>query len=299
MENVSVPIANNGLTFPGWTYNGSIPGPTLRMTEGDHVQINVINLPKNNFSHSMHMHSIHPGNMDGVPGISGDSGSIAPGHNFVYSFISKPFGVYPYHCHVEPIDMHINNGLYGMMIIDPKVPRPHMLEMVMMMNGYNFDYKGPDKIPTPALISSGDDISEADNNNQVYTVNGKAFVYSEHPINLTVGEQYRIYLVNMLEFDPMNNLHIHGTLFDYYPSGTSVTPEFKHDIISMMQGDRGIIEFKYDFPGQYMFHAHKTEFTNLGWMGTFNVIKPSTTTTTTTTITSVVNGAVATKSIVK
>jgi manganese oxidase len=272
MENVSIPIASNGLIFNAWTYNGSIPGPTMRMTEGDHIQINLINLKTNNFSHSLHMHSIHAGNVDGVPGLSGDSGSLKPGQSFTYSFTAKPFGVYPYHCHVSPIDLHISNGLYGMMIIDPKTPRAHMTEMVMMMNGYNLQYEGTSKIPTPEQLKSGD-FAEPDNNNQVYTVNGKAFIYTDHPINLTEGQQYRIYLVNMLEFDPLNNFHLHGTLFNYYPSGTSTTPTFKNDIVDMMQGDRGILEFKFDLPGQFMFHAHKTEFTDLGWMGTFNVIK--------------------------
>jgi hypothetical protein len=78
----------------------------------------------------------------------------------------------------------------------------------------------------------------------------------------------------MLEFDPINNFHLHGNLFQYYPSGTSLTPDYKNDIVSLMQGDRGILEFNYAYPGTYMFHAHKTEFTMLGWMGMFDVTKP-------------------------
>ncbi|MGN6629130.1 MAG: multicopper oxidase domain-containing protein, partial [Candidatus Nitrosocosmicus sp.] len=271
-ENVSIPIANNGLNFDAWTYNGSIPGPTMRMTEGDHIQITLINSKTNKNSHSIHMHSIHDGSMDGVPGASGNSGIIKPGQSFTYSFIAQPFGVYPYHCHVDPIDLHINQGLFGMIIIDPKTPRPQMTEMVMLMNGYNLNYSGIDRIPTVEEVKKGE-FPESNHANQVYTVNGVAFEYNDHPIHLLTGHPYRIYLANLLEFDPLNNFHLHGNLFNYYPSGTSLKPEYKNDMVDMMQGDRGILEFTYNFPGMFMFHAHKTEFTMKGWMGMFNVTK--------------------------
>ena len=273
-ENVLVPISNTGLTLNAWTYNGSIPGPTMRMTQGDHVQITFVNSRDSQHPHSIHMHSIHAGMMDGVPGASGDSGMILPGQTYNYNFVAQPFGVYPYHCHVDPIDQHINNGLYGTMIIDPKVPRPKMTEMVMMMNGYDMNYtkEGTDRLPTPEEVKTG--LPETQHNNQVYTVNGVAFEYRDHPIHLITGQPYRIYLANMLEFDPINNFHLHGNLFNYYPSGTSLTPEYKSDIVAMMQGDRGILEFNYPYAGMYMFHAHKTEFTLKGWMGMFDVTRP-------------------------
>ena len=273
-ENVTVPISNTGLTLGAWTYNGSIPGPTMRMTEGDQIQITLINSKDSLHPHSIHMHSIHPGAMDGVPGASGDSGMVLPGHSYTYHFSAQPFGVYPYHCHVEPIDQHVNNGLYGMMIIDPKTPRPKMTEMAMLMNGYDLNYskEGVDRLPTVQEVKTG--LPESQHSNQVYTVNGVAFEYRDHPIHLVTGQPYRIYLVNMLEFDPLNNFHLHGNLFNYYPSGTSLTPDYKNDIVSMMQGDRGILEFNYPYPGIYMFHAHKTEFTMKGWMGMFDVTKP-------------------------
>jgi manganese oxidase len=273
-ENVTLPISNTGLTLEAWTYNGSIPGPTMRMTEGDQIQITLINSKDSIHPHSIHMHSIHAGAMDGVPGASGDSGMVLPGQSYTYRFIAQPFGVYPYHCHVEPVDQHINNGLYGMMIIDPKTPRPKMTEMAMLMNGYDLNYtkQGVDRLPTVQEVKTG--LPENQHGNQVYTVNGVAFEYSDHPIHLVTGQPYRIYLVNMLEFDPINNFHLHGNLFQYYPSGTSLTPDYKNDIVSLMQGDRGILEFNYAYPGTYMFHAHKVEFTMKGWMGMFDVTKP-------------------------
>ena len=77
----------------------------------------------------------------------------------------------------------------------------------------------------------------------------------------------------MLEFDPINNFHLHANMFNYYPSGTSQTPTELNDIVTMSQGERGILEFKYKYPGNYMFHAHKTEFAEKGWMGMFKVVE--------------------------
>ena len=84
----------------------------------------------------------------------------------------------------------------------------------------------------------------------------------------------RIYLINMLEFDLVNSFHLHGNMFDYYDHGTTLTPTLRRvDTISQMQGQRGILEFKYKYPGQFMFHPHVSEFTELGWMGHFNVVR--------------------------
>jgi FtsP/CotA-like multicopper oxidase with cupredoxin domain len=92
-----------------------------------------------------------------------------------------------------------------------------------------------------------------------------------HPIQIEKGQLVRIYLVNMLEFDPINNFHLHANLYQLYRSGTSLVPHEYTDMVTMSQGERGILEFKYKFPGQYMFHAHKTEFAEKGWMGLFLV----------------------------
>ena len=268
-ENKTIPISHQGHTLNGWTFNGTVPGPTMRMTEGDLVRITVINSADNAKAHSLHIHSIHSVDMDGV---EGPGGTIAPGNSFTYEFIAQPYGVYPYHCHVNPIADHINRGLYGMMIIDPKEPREQMTEFAMMMNAYDLDYdqEGPTTI-RPVNATAEELEGEVERGNEIYTVNGKAFDYMYNPIQIQNGKPYRIYLVNMVEFDPINNFHLHGNVFDYYTSGTDETADFKNDIVTLSQGDRGILEFQYKIPGRYMFHAHVTEFTDLGWMGFFNV----------------------------
>jgi manganese oxidase len=273
-ENKPVEVMDGGYMFKAWTFNGTIPGPTMRMTEGDHVKITLINDKSSRHAHSIHMHSIHSAEMDGVEG----KGIVEPGKNFTYQFVAQPYGVYPYHCHVSPVFDHINRGLYGMFIIDPKEPRPQMKEFAMLMNGYDFNYdaEGPVFIPSKEEVNTGEIPQSDERDNELYSVNGKAFDYVNHPIQLVVGEKYRIYLVNMLEFDKVNNIHVHGTMFNYYPAGTSKQPEELTDIVTLAQGDRGIIELSYKYPGRYMFHAHINEFADKGWMSFFNVVDNNT-----------------------
>jgi FtsP/CotA-like multicopper oxidase with cupredoxin domain len=278
----NITITREGLQFPAWTFNGTVPGPTLRMTQGDHVRVTVITDKDSMHPHSWHVHSIHSGAADGVMGLSG---AIWPSMDFTYDFVAQPYGLYPYHCHMTPVEEHINRGLYGMMIIDPPYAdkRVHATEMVMLMNGYSYnkvydrnpEEEGP---PTPKEIANStarhEILNDNSPSNQVYSVNGMAFGYTgKDEIHIKVGQPVRIYLVNMLEYDPLNNFHLHGDMFHYIPTGTSDKPEMYTDIVSLMQGDRGIIEFTYHYPGEFMFHSHKNEFSRLGWMGFFNVTK--------------------------
>lgn len=309
-ENQKIPITYEGHIFEGWTFNGTIPGPTIRVTEGDLVRIRVINSNENTHAHSLYSQPTHyvknnAFTMTGQPG-----GTISPGRSFTYEFVAGPYGVYPYYCHVEPMADHINRGLYGMMIIDPKEPRPRMTEMAMLLNGYDLDLdlEGPITLPpvdsidgvesnmplnsssnnntnagtnmsnmndvsVPSIPESGNSKSASREKrvNEIYTVNGKAFDYMMNPIVLHTGELYRVYIVNMLEFDSVNSIHVHGAMFDYYSAGTNKTADYLTDIVTLANGDRGIMEFTYDYPGTYMFHAHQTLFTDLGWMGLFDV----------------------------
>jgi len=231
-----------GIFFNIWTYNGTSPGPTIRVTEGDVVRINFIN--NGSKMHTIHFHGEHPGNMDGVFEI------VGPGGEFTYEFVAGPTGVQLYHCHVMPLEEHISRGLYGVFIIDPKEGRPAADEMVMVLNGFDTDY---------------------DTENNLYAVNTVPFYYQNNPIQIKKDELIRIYVLNMVEFDPINNFHLHGNLYNYYPTGTSLTPSEFTDMITLSQTERGIMEFKYKYPGKYLFHAHKVEFSEKGWVGMFQV----------------------------
>jgi FtsP/CotA-like multicopper oxidase with cupredoxin domain len=231
-----------GVRFPAWTFNGTVPGPTIRCTEGDRLLIHFRN--EGAMPHSIHLHGIHPANMDGVFEI------VPPGGTYDYALTADPFGLFLYHCHVMPLKKHIHKGLYGTFIVDPKTPRPPAREFVMVMNGFDTDLDGE---------------------NEFYTVNGIANYFADHPIPIQVGELVRIYLTNLTEFDLVNSFHLHGNVFRLYRTGTSlVSPEIT-DTVMLCQGERCILEFSYPYPGRYMFHAHQSEFAELGWMGMFEV----------------------------
>lgn len=232
-----------GVFYNVWTFNGTVPGPTIRATEGDLVRVNFIN--NGSKSHTMHFHGIHPAEMDGVFELVGPNGG-----QFTYEFIAGPVGVHPYHCHVMPLEEHISHGLYGVYIVDPKTPRPKADEMVMVLNGFDTDF---------------------DTENNFYAANSIPFYYQHHPIQIKTNDLIRIYVVNMVEFDPINNFHLHGNLYNYYPTGTDLIPSTFTDMITLSQTERGIMEFQYKYPGKYLFHAHKVEFSEKGWTGLFLV----------------------------
>jgi FtsP/CotA-like multicopper oxidase with cupredoxin domain len=236
-----------GVRYPAWTYNGRVPGPTLRATEGDRLRIHFQN--GSSMPHTIHFHGVHPYPMDGVPGAG--PGALKTGESFTYEFDAEPFGCHLYHCHTFPLARHIGKGLYGAFIVDPKGGRPRAeREFVMVMNGFDVDF---------------------DDANDFYAVNTIPFHYQTNPIDVTVGELVRIYLINVLEFDPINSFHLHANFFHYYPTGTSLQPAEFTDVIAQMQAQRGILEARFKYPGTFMFHGHKTEFAELGWNGAFHV----------------------------
>ena len=235
-----------GVMFPAWSYNGQVPGPTIRATEGDRIRVNFVN--HGDRPHTIHFHGYHPEEMDG----SAPHQWVYPGDTFVYEFDVAPFGVHLYHCHSTPLTQHIHKGLYGMFIIDPPGGRPPAQELIMMMNGFDTNF---------------------DEDNEVYAVNTIAFVYKEHPITVKIGETVRIFLVNILEFDETNSFHVHANFFHEYRTGTSLVPDTFTDTVIFGQAERSILEIDFQFPGEYMFHSHKTEFAELGWLGFFNVVE--------------------------
>jgi FtsP/CotA-like multicopper oxidase with cupredoxin domain len=255
-----------GLYFPAWTYNGRVPGPTIRATQGDRIRVRFINAGSH--PHTIHFHGIHSARVDGVPG----AGQVAPGEEFTYEFDAEPFGCHLYHCHSVPLKRHIHKGLYGAFIVDPDparhpeaadIARSRLLgsvenarwqEFVLVMNGFDTNF---------------------DEENEVYAVNTVAHAYSHRPIKVERARPIRLYLVNVTEFDPVNSLHTHANFFDYFDHGTTLTPTLKTvDTVMQCQAQRGILELSFadHEPGLYMFHAHQSEFVELGWMSFFEVM---------------------------
>ena len=235
-----------GVRFPAWSYNGRVPGPTLRAREGERVRVTFVN--GSDHPHTIHFHGLHAAVADGTHGAG--AGVVAPGRRAVYEFDAEPFGLHLYHCHVTPLAEHIARGMYGAFIIDPRDERQEADELVMVMNGFDTNF---------------------DLSNEVYAVNTVGFAYMNEPIRVRRNELVRIYLVNVLEFDPINSMHVHANFFQYFPTGTSLEPTEYTDTVMQCQGQRGVLELRFPHTGKYMFHAHQSEFAQLGWMGFFEV----------------------------
>jgi len=231
-----------GVFFPAWTYNGQVPGPTLRATEGDRVRVRFLN--QGSHPHTLHFHGWHPPQMDG----SMPEHQVQPGDEFVYEFDAEPFGLHLYHCHAVPLKRHIHKGLYGAFIVDPPGGRPPADELVMVMNAFDTNFDG---------------------DNEVYAVNTVAHHHLHAPVAVRVGELVRIYVVNVTEFDLLNSFHLHGMFFDVFRTGTRLETSETTDTLMLCQGERAILETRFRYPGRFMFHAHQSEFAELGWMGFF------------------------------
>ncbi|MDJ0511313.1 MAG: multicopper oxidase domain-containing protein [Crocosphaera sp.] len=234
---------NTSLDFMTWNLNDRVPGPTLRATEGERIRIIFHN--EDGHSHTLHFHGTHPSEMDGVK-------PIRHGKTAIYEFEAKPFGVHLYHCHVAPVTRHISKGLYGMFIVDPPSPRPPADEMVMVLGGYDINNR---------------------KKNDVYAINGIPNYYRDNPIPIYQNQLVRLYILNMIEFDPVATFHIHGNMFKVYRTGRTLIPDEETDMITMGTAERHILEFHYQYPGKFMFHPHQDTIAEYGCLGNFNVVK--------------------------
>jgi FtsP/CotA-like multicopper oxidase with cupredoxin domain len=225
------------------TYNGTVPGPEIRVTQGDRVKVLLKNeLP---YPTTIHWHGILvPNNMDGVPDMT--QAPVPPGGSFTYEFTAEPAGTYWYHSHVQT-DAQVLTGLYAPFIIEPKEPtdpRPDvdvtlMLSEWRVIGGQTF----------PAMPMSGMDPN-------YFTINGKAFPTVE-PLKVKLGQRVRLRFVAAGQF--VHPMHLHGPHFkivatDGYPVPQAA--QLTKDTVSVAPGERYDVEFVADMPGKWMLHCH-------------------------------------------
>ena len=151
---------------------------------------------------------------------------------------------------MRPLAEHIAKGLYGAFIIDPADGREDADEMVMVMNGFDTNF---------------------DRANELYAANTIGFAYMDTPIAVARDELVRVYLVNVLEYDLDQLVPPAREPVRLLPDGHEQSPSELTDTVMLCQGQRGILEWRFPHPGRYMFHAHQSEFTELGWQGFFEV----------------------------
>ncbi len=249
-----VPIGS-GLSYPAWTYNGTVPGPLMRVNQGDRVTITLTN-------HTTDAHGIYPHaaqlndeNFAGPPGIK----------DLSYSFVAQVPGVFDYHCTAEPVLDHIAEGMYGMMIVDPKNGWPNgKAHDVMLVQGEFYgmpDNRGRLHLDHGKMVDGEPDF---------VVFNGRISNYgAAHPIPIKVGELVRLFFINIGP-NLFSDFHVVGAIFStVYQSGNPA--DALHDIqtLEVGPGDGAVFEFRVQHPGTYTFMDHAMGHAYKGAMGVF------------------------------
>jgi len=226
-----------GMNMRVWAYGGSVPGPIVRATVGQRLRVRMGN--RSGTPHSVHFHGSHDVQQDGLARVETSADSLM-------EIEAGPVGLHPYHCHVPPYAWHLGKGMYGTLIVDPPEPRPAAHEFVLCLCGFDLD---------------------GDGRNEVYAWNGVAGYYARFPLKVPVGELVRLYVLNMVELDPVASFHLHAQTFDLYRSGTGSEPHEHTDVVTLGQTERAMLEFRLPRRGRYMFHPHQSRMAERGAMG--------------------------------
>ncbi|MFZ6029216.1 MAG: multicopper oxidase family protein [Chloroflexota bacterium] len=231
------------ISVTAYTYNGTVPGPLIRVTEGDRVRIVVANqLPAPT---TVHWHGVDvPNAMDGVSGMT--QAPIQPGETFTYEFTAKPAGTFWYHSHHEG-DVQVAAGLYAPFIIDPKTPEtdPPDVDITLMISEWLFK----DGHTYAAMPMSGMEPN-------YFTLNGKAFPATQ-TLDIQKGQRVRLRLIATGQF--IHPMHLHGLPFRITATDGHPVPaaaQLTKDTVSIAPGERYDVEFVATEPGQWMLHCH-------------------------------------------
>jgi FtsP/CotA-like multicopper oxidase with cupredoxin domain len=242
-EDAEIDIAP-GKRVKVWTFNGTVPAPTIRLTEDENVTIRFIN--KSPIPHTIHFHGNHDDLNDGVVP------QVMPNQTYLYNITGEPAGALMYHCHAPPTSLHIRMGMYGALIVDPKdKPLPPATEFVLVMGEYSLE-------------------DQLGLNADYYVINGYADQYMHNPLQVNYGDLLRLYVINMGTTIPAP-FHLHSTTFKAYPSGLWDNEPQHVQTIPIAPGDASIIEAKWRYPGTFLFHSHGIQ-EERGNMGQINIV---------------------------
>lgn len=230
-----------------WAFNGKVPGPEIRVKEGDTVRVVFTNkLPA---ATTIHWHGVNvPWTMDGVPGVS--QKPVMPGETFTYQFVASPAGTRFYHTHgsgQRDEGSQLDMGLSGPLIIEPATPGPaYDIERVLMLDEWNSKSMPED---TDGEMSMDYD---------TFTINGKAWPDTQ-PLHVKAGQRVLLRLINAgtSSFHPM---HLHGHSFRIVAmDGNPLPPDQQmlRDTLTLGPGERYDIEFTANNPGVWVFHCHE------------------------------------------
>jgi nitrite reductase (NO-forming) len=242
-----------GLTYDAWTYDGQVPGPLLRVRQGDEVTIKLINPTTMAHGIDTHAAEIAPKLHFAAP---------AGERNLSYTFRARIPGAFLYQCSAIPALSHVANGMYGMMIVDPAEGWPKAHEVMIVQGEY---YGAPDK---NGLVA-GDSRKEVEERPDFVVFNGIVDRYVEHPIPIKTGELVRVFFVNAGP-NFSSTFHVTGAIFSTVYRGGNPADAL-HDLANFEvgPGDGAVFEFRVHEPGDYPFIDHALARTTKGAEGVF------------------------------
>ncbi len=229
-----------GVRVDAITFNGTVPGPTIRVTEGDTVEVVVRN--ELTETTSIHWHGLHvPNDQDGVAGITQDP--IAPGATYTYRFIAPHAGTFMYHAHGDRSREQIDRGLYAPFIIDPQGTDPVAADREYVLAIGNW---------MAGAGMAGMDAMSMEYN--YFTINGKSFPETER-IEVGEGELVRLRFINPSQ--TIHPMHLHGMdMAMFAKDGETLTEPQRLNTLDIAQGETYDVVFRADNPGTWLLHCH-------------------------------------------
>lgn len=249
----------DGYVVKAWTFGDTVPGPVIRVRVGDTVRIHLKNPATNQMPHSIDFHS-------SIVAWNGPMTSINPGQEKVYQFVAKYAGVWMYHCGTAPALLHIANGMYGMMIVEPKGGLPPVdAEYAIVQSEWYLGAQGQ-----PVSI---DKASAAAPVPDLVVFNGIANQYKDNPIKVGTGKRIRVFV---LDAGPNvgSSFHIVGTIFDQViKEGVGLlrgnSGNWASQAVDLSRAQGAIVEFTFDQDGLYPIVTHAFNDVGLGALGLF------------------------------
>ncbi|MDX1270603.1 MAG: copper-containing nitrite reductase [Bizionia paragorgiae] len=236
----------DGTTYNYWTFGGSVPGSFIRTRVGDEVEFTLSNHPDNKLPHNIDLHAVTG------PGGGAESSFVAPGHEKTFSFKTLNPGLYVYHCATAPVGMHIANGMYGLILVEPEGGLPEVDKEYYIMQG-DFYTKG--KNGERGLQPF--DMQKAVDENADYVVfNGSVGALTgDNAITAKVGETVRLFVGNGGP-NLVSSFHVIGEIFDkvYVEGGDLINENIQTTLIPA--GGAAIVEFRVDVPGTLVLVDH-------------------------------------------
>lgn len=255
----------DGVDYTFWTFGGTVPGSFIRIKEGDLVEFHLMNHPSSKMPHNIDLHAVTG------PGGGASSSFTAPGHKTVFSFKALNPGLYVYHCATAPVGMHIANGMYGLILVEPKGGLPKVDREYYVMQG-DFYTKGKYGQQGYQPFSMEKAIDEK----PTYVLfNGSTSALSgDKALKAKVGETVRLFVGNGGP-NLISSFHVIGEIFDrvYLEGGSTVTNNVQTTLVPA--GGSTIVEFKVDAPGNMILVDHSIFRTfNKGALGMLKVEGP-------------------------